>query len=72
MKKFIFLGACVLMFSVSAIAQNRVRVFDNFDTSNRIKVVSSTVNPIVSSKNTKAKGKQEKMSVNEGIGLKNP
>lgn len=58
------------MFSVSAIAQNRARVFDNFDTSKRIKVISSTVNPIVSNKNTKAKGKQEKMSVNEGIGLK--
>ncbi len=69
MRKILFLGLSVLLLSVSATAQNRARVFDNFDTSGGIKIVSSTVAPIVS-KNKSAKASKTTMSVREGLGTK--
>ncbi len=72
MKKLISLGICALLLSISSFAQNRARVFDNFDTSMGVEIVKPTVKPIVSSKKTKAKRKSKKtMNVSDGLGLKN-
>lgn len=68
MRKTLSLGISILLLSVSAIAQNRARVFDNFDTSNGIKIVSSTVTPIVANNKNKAvKTSNKTMSVQEGV-----
>ncbi|MEZ5347051.1 MAG: lytic transglycosylase domain-containing protein [Pyrinomonadaceae bacterium] len=50
MQKTILLTALTLLLGTSAIAQNRARVFDNFDTADGVRVVTPTVEPIVSSK----------------------
>ena len=76
MRKIILLITCSLLFGISALAQTRSRVFDNFDTSKGVRVVSPTVNPIVSSKAKTPKKRSPRkskrsMNVNDGIGLKN-
>ena len=73
-KSFLLFGLFVLV-SVSANAQNRSRVFDNFDTSAGVNVVKPTVKPIVSSKpKTSVKKasakKKRKMNASDGLGLK--
>ena len=68
MRKITSLGIFILLLSVSAMAQNRARVFDNFDTSNGIKITSSTVTPIVSNNKSKvAKTSNKTMNVQEGV-----
>lgn len=64
-----------MLFSASAaFAQTRARVFDNFDTSSGVEIVTPTVKPLVSSRSTSSKkrrGKVKKtMSVRDGVGLK--
>lgn len=56
-------------------SQSRSRVFDNFDTSKGVQVVSPTVKPIVSSKPTRSKRSsskksQRRMNASDGMGLK--
>ncbi len=65
----------VLLTAVGTFAQTRARVFDNFDTSSGVQVVSPAVKPLVSSRSTSAgsgdtrKVKKTTMNVSEGIGL---
>lgn len=75
MQKTILLTAFTLLIGTSVIAQNRARVFDNFDTSNGVRIVTPTVEPIVSSKPTNtreaSKKNESKMYPGDGLGLKN-
>ena len=50
MKKFYFTVIIFCLSSIFAAAQNRPRVFDNFDTSNGVKVNTPTVPPITENK----------------------
>ena len=50
MRKFYYTAVICCLLSVSAAAQNRARVFDNFDTTNGVKVTSPTIPPISVSK----------------------
>ncbi len=65
----------VLLTAAGTFAQTRARVFDNFDTSSGVQVVSPAVKPLVSSRSTSAgsrdtrKVKKTTMNVSEGIGL---
>ena len=73
MKKTIFLIAICIAISSPIYSQTRARVFDNFDTSKGVKVVTPTVKPIVSSRNTAKRKKgsyKQTQSANEGMGLK--
>ena len=76
MKKTILFATLTLLISVTASAQNRSRVFDNFDTSKGVNVVRPTVKPIVSSRPTtqnkrkRSKRYKRKMNAADGIGLK--
>jgi soluble lytic murein transglycosylase-like protein len=79
MKKLPITAAICCLLSFSAFSQNRSRVFDNFDTSSGVQVISPTVAPImnVKAKRTNAKQKQlvkktsqSQMSVNDGLALK--
>jgi hypothetical protein len=72
MRKFYFTVVIFCLFSISAAAQNRARVFDNFDTSNGIQVAAPTVPPIINNKPKQLvkKTAQTKMSVNDGLALK--
>jgi hypothetical protein len=66
----------VTVLSVStAFGQSRARVFDNFDTSKGVDVVSPTVKPLVSSRSASSRSKRSKvkkttMSVSDGVGLR--
>ena len=81
MTKSLLIGFGICFFVYTTSAQTRSRVFDNFDTSNGVQVVSPTVaqTPAVKTKtqsksqNTKLvkKTSQTTMSVQDGIGLKN-
>ena len=77
MKKITLTFILVFTLSIISSAQNRARVFDNFDTSNGVKVASPTVKPVVykksKSKNkpTKRTKRSKKMRASEGYGLKN-
>ncbi len=70
-KKLLLVIICLL--SVSPLfAQTRSRVFDNFDTSRGVEVVTPTVKPIVSSKSTSKKttaNSKKTMDADEGMGL---
>ncbi len=74
---FLFITLLSLL-SISGFAQNRARVFDNFDTSGGVRVATPkpSVKPIVSSKPTiqsssSAAAYKEKMGASEGVGLNN-
>lgn len=72
MKKNILLITFGLLLSSSLFAQSRSRVFDNFDTSGGVQIVTPTVKPIVSSRSTtqrKTKAKKQTMNVDAGMGL---
>ncbi len=81
MKKLPIVAAICCLLSISAFSQNRSRVFDNFDTSSGVQVISPTVSPINmpkpkhSNAMTKQplvkKTSQTKMSVNDGFAQKN-
>ncbi|MDQ3131229.1 MAG: lytic transglycosylase domain-containing protein [Acidobacteriota bacterium] len=73
MKKFYFIVTILSLSSVFAAAQNRARIFDNFDTSRGVQVVRTpTANPIVNNKSKPLVKKtvQAKMSVQDGFSLK--
>ncbi len=79
MKKLSIAAAICCLLSISAFSQNRSRVFDNFDTSSGVQVISPTVVPIAIAKhkrtNTKSnplvkKTSQTKMKVQDGLALK--
>ncbi len=80
MKKFYFTVIIFCLSSIFVAAQNRQRVFDNFDTSNGVKVNTPTVPPINDNKpkqindNTHKqlvkKTAQTKMTVKDGLALK--
>ena len=74
MNKIIVFSIFLALSVSTALSQSRSRVFDNFDTSKGVQVVTSTVKPIVSSqstaKNKTAKSAQSaKMNADEGMGL---
>ncbi len=75
MKNSFLVLVLTLTFTVASSAQNRARVFDNFDTSGGVKVVSPTVEPLVSSKPIKrgkpkrSKKYRRKMNPSDGMGL---
>lgn len=73
MKKTIFLIALCLVISSPIFSQTRARVFDNFDTSKGVSVVTPTVKPIVSSRPTSKRKKvnyNKTQNVSDGMGLK--
>jgi soluble lytic murein transglycosylase-like protein len=80
MKKFLVFIALSCLLSVSAQAQTRARVFDNFDTSSGIKVAPAPAPPASTPKNHPAnpstnkklikKTSQTKASVHDALGLK--
>lgn len=51
-KTYLILVLCFTL-SISVSAQNRSRIFDNFDTSRGVKIVIPTVTPIIASKSNK-------------------
>lgn len=55
----------LLALSTSVLAQNRARVFDNFDTSAGVTVVSPVVKPIVAKKSTATKKKAARTSTSK-------
>ncbi|MGI9056800.1 MAG: lytic transglycosylase domain-containing protein [Pyrinomonadaceae bacterium] len=72
MKKFYFIVTILSLSSVFAAAQNRARVFDNFDTSSGVQVAAPPISPIVNNKPKQLvkKTAQTKMSVQDGFSLK--
>lgn len=72
MRKTIFIGISVLLLSLPAIAQNRAKVFDNFDTTGRIKIVSSTESLMVVPKVPPAVSKPAKESEKAKSSQANP
>ena len=81
MKKSILSITVFCLLTLSASAQSRPKVFDNFDTTNGVQVVIKPVippTPIVKSKKTKTGDKrlvqktvQQTMNVQDGLGTKN-
>jgi len=87
MKKFLFNIAILCLLTVPTLAQNRSRVFDNFDTAGGVQVVTPTVAPIIETKNNKNETQNSKnkklvkktaqsspvqsVNMNEGLSLKN-
>ena len=77
MKKILFTTAIFCLLTVSAFAQNRSRVFDNFDTVRGVQVVTPTITPIIETKNKKLVKKtasvtpksSKTMNVNDGLSL---
>ena len=76
MKLIFFTAIIVITFSIVTSAQSRSRVFDNFDTSGGVQIVTPTVKPIVEQKKTTAKEKKlvkktsMSMNVSDGLGVK--
>ncbi len=76
MKKTIFTAIFVITFSIMVSGQNRSRVFDNFDTSNGVQIVTPAVKPIVEEKKSPAKDKKlvkkisNSMNVADSLGVK--
>jgi hypothetical protein len=73
MKFFLYYITVIFLISIPASAQNRTRVFDNFDTKDGVQVVTPTVAPIVQAKKDKKpepKNASKAMNVKEGEGFK--
>jgi hypothetical protein len=72
MKIFYFTVFICSVFSISVAAQNRPRVFDNFDTPQGVQISAPTVAPLAqpNSKHLVKKTAQTKMSVEEGAAFK--
>lgn len=74
MKKTVFTAIFVTTLSISAFAQTRSRVFDNFDTAKGVEIVTPTVKPIVEEKKSNNKKLVKKtvqsMNVADGLGVK--
>ena len=76
MKKILIIASLLFTASLPISAQNRARVFDNFDTSEGVRVNTPVVKPIVSSRPTipskkEATSYKAKMDASDGMGLKN-
>ncbi len=74
MKKSILVSAFTFLITTSLAAQDRSRVFDNFDTSGGVRVVTPSVKPIVSSKPVNSPEKssvksKSSMNPSDGLGL---
>lgn len=72
MKKVITLLTLTLLTAATASAQTRARVFDNFDTSAGVRIISPAVKPIVSSRRvtrTKRSSKRSKRTMNASDGM---
>lgn len=67
---------CTLLAASATLAQTRARVFDNFDTSSGVEIVTPTVEPLISSRSTsrrskrKSRVKKTSMNASDGYGLK--
>jgi hypothetical protein len=78
MKKVLFTIAIFILPSVPTVAQNRSRVFDNFDTVRGVQVVTPTIVPIIEIQNKKLLKKTAQVSptkslkVSDGMNLKQP
>jgi hypothetical protein len=74
MRKLYFTVIIFCLSSIFTVAQNRPRVFDNFDTSTGIQIDTPTVPPVNTNKPRKLvqKTAQTKMSVQDGLSLKSP
>ena len=72
MKKFYFIVLIFCLSSVLAAAQNRAKVFDNFDTSDGVQVTAPTVSPFINNKPKQLikKTAQTKLNVQDGLALK--
>ncbi len=75
MRKVILVLTFSLLFTAALTAQTRARVFDNFDRSQGVSVVTPTVKPIVYSRRVKKKKRsskkyKRKMNAADGMGLK--
>ena len=76
MKKSIFTAISVIALSIAISGQTRTRVFDNFDTSGGVQIVTPTVKPIVEQKKPTSKDKSLvkktglSMNVSDGLGVK--
>lgn len=76
MNKNLLLLFVFCLFVISATAQSRSRVFDNFDKAGGVQIVTPTVAPIVNDQNKKLVKKTNQsspktMNVSEGVGFKN-
>jgi soluble lytic murein transglycosylase-like protein len=73
MIRFYFIAFICVIFSISAAAQTRPRVFDNFDTPQGVQINTPTVTPLAQpkAKQLVKKTAQTKMSVEEGAAFKN-
>lgn len=72
MKRIYLIALTCAIFSISATAQNRPRVFDNFDTPQGVQINAPTVAPLPlpKTKQLVKKTAQAKMSVEEGAAFK--
>lgn len=76
MNKIFFIAITIFALNLFAFAQNRTRVFDNFDTSQGVQVVTPAVAPIVNSKTKNTGTKlikktgQSQMSVEDGLSVR--
>jgi hypothetical protein len=76
MKNFLFSIAIFCILAVPASAQNRSRVFDNFDTVRGVQVVTPTIAPLLETKNknlvkkTAQVSPSKSMNVSDGLSLK--
>ena len=73
MNKLLLSVSVLCLLTIPTAAQNRSRVFDNFDTKKGVDIVTPTVRPLMESSSYKKLVKKtgQSMAVNEGIGLKN-
>lgn len=74
MKKLFFTAIFVIIVSQITFAQSRTRVFDNFDTSTGVQIVTPTVRPVVEEKKSNGKKPVRKtsrsMNVRDGLGVR--
>jgi len=75
MKKTLLYFAALCLLVVPAAAQDRSRVFDNFDTQRGVKIVTPTVVPVIETKSKKlvkttASVSRKTMGVQDGLSLK--
>lgn len=77
MRNLFFAVVLSLAVSVSVFSQTRSRVFDNFDTSQGVQIVTPTIKPITETRKVETgkkklvkKTAQSKMSVQDGLALK--
>lgn len=72
MSKFLLPIFVFCLLTISTAAQNRPKVFDNFDTAKGVQVVTPTIQPVVESNDKKlVKKTGQSMPVNEGLSSRN-